>query len=68
MSEANADTGQAFKQGSEHLLQGFGGGFGSSIFLLKDKAPRNDTNKPALSWTSNFIGDSWDLCVLNAHL
>jgi|TARA_B100001142_G_C13877242_1_gene478501 hypothetical protein len=47
--EANADTGQAFKQGAEHFLQGFGGGFGSFIFLSKDKAPRNDTNKPALS-------------------
>tara|TARA_B100001758_G_C18366744_1_gene588925 strand:- start:3 stop:152 length:150 start_codon:yes stop_codon:yes gene_type:complete len=49
LSAANADTGHAFKQGAEHFLHGFGGGFGSLIFLLKDKAPRNDTNKPALS-------------------
>ena len=61
-------TGHDVKHGAGHFIHGFFEVGGNFTIKLNDKAPRNETNKPALSCTNNLIGDSYDLRVRSAHL
>ena len=65
---SKALTGQEIKHGAGHSIHGLFEVRGNFTIKLNDKAPRNETNKPALSCTNNLIGDSYDLCVRSAHL